>query len=285
MKPHFFDASFSEKKGLLILVYVLMLLLLIWLLFFQAEEGLSHNDYEQLTSLEKQLAVLKKAEKDTLFYFNPNTITEAELKLLKVNPVAIENWLEKREKYAFNKPGDVLWVRGLSKYDYLKLQKYMVFEEKKKNEFQKKEAYKYASTIEKQKPVKSTSAKPKPFNLNTITQTELEALNVRSYIAERLVKFRESLGGFYSTNQLKDVYGIKEFELKILSSGYIEQNEIATKNWSEESFKELLSHPYVDYELCKRLFNLKDSLKANQFSELDGYLPSTDYNRLDPYFN
>ncbi len=283
MRRHFLSASFSEKKNLLILVYIVILAILLWLLFFQSEEKINQQDQSQFDRINEQLSVLTKAEKDTFFYFNPNTITEAQLKQLKVNPVALENWLKKRDKYAFRKPDDVLWVKGLSKHKYLQLQKYMVFEEKETPAFKQKTTYNYTSEVKQQKStIKYTE--PKPFDLNTITQNELEAMKIRSYIAERLVKFRESLGGFYAKIQLQDIYGIKEFELKILSSGYIKQNEIVSKNWSQQSFKELLSHPYVDYELCKRIFFLKDSLKANQFSELEGFLQAEDYQKLKAYY-
>ena len=282
MKYHFFSAGYSEKKSVLIFMIVLVGMYLFWFFFFQPEKEMKAEDIEAINELNEKLTALSEAEiKDTIFDFNPNTIPEEKLKLLNLNPVVITNWLKKREKYPFREPCDVLWVKGLSKYDFLRLQGNMVFQ----NSEPKREKVFYAEK-ENKEPVFRHKVKQQtePFNLNTITEEKLNALGIRDFIALRLVKFRDKLGGFYSTEQLKDIFGIKEFELEKLSAGYIQQDDLQKRDFSTQSFKDVLSHPYINYELCKRIFNLKDSLKTEQFSDLKENLPPDSYKKIAPYF-
>ncbi|MDN3668293.1 helix-hairpin-helix domain-containing protein [Echinicola jeungdonensis] len=77
-------------------------------------------------------------------------------------------------------------------------------------------------------------------------------------LASRIVKFRESLGGFYQKEQLMDVYGLKE-EVALRVLEYFEFNSKVTKkiNLNETTIKELANHPYIDYGYAKVILAYK----------------------------
>lgn len=56
---------------------------------------------------------------------------------------------------------------------------------------------------------KENNSKPNILNINVATLEDLDALpGIGPVLAERIVKFRTTLGGFHNVHQLKDCYGI-----------------------------------------------------------------------------
>ena len=95
-------------------------------------------------------------------------------------------------------------------------------------------------------------------NLNRIPFSEADSAilqivpGIGQSTAARIVKFRESIGGFYSKNQLSEVYGLKpetidmiweyfDFSPSVLKKMEINQIEV----------EELAKHPYISYAEAK----------------------------------
>ncbi len=80
---------------------------------------------------------------------------------------------------------------------------------------------------------------------------------IGSTYASRIVKYRDLLGGFVSVDQLREVYGIDD-KLFVNIYPYVKAdgkyNKIAV---NKLEFKELLSHPYLNYKQVKALFDLR----------------------------
>lgn len=77
--------------------------------------------------------------------------------------------------------------------------------------------------------------------------------------AGRIVKYRKLLGGFYDCKQLLEVYGMDSLRYQGFISD-IECKSIVLKNININTvgFKELLRHPYLDYENVKLIVNYRD---------------------------
>ena len=109
---------------------------------------------------------------------------------------------------------------------------------------------------------------------------------IGSSYAQRIVKYRELLGGYVSKNQLLEVYGLEE-DLFMRISPYIEADTLCRQlqvNYAE--FRELLRHPYLNYEQVKAIVNLRDK-KGNiqsirELAMLDIFTKD-DIKRLQPY--
>lgn len=84
------------------------------------------------------------------------------------------------------------------------------------------------------------------IDLNSADTIQLQLLNgIGSKLSKRIIIFRDALGGFYSIEQLKEVYGLKpeiiEKNLeKITISGEVKKININTC-----SAEELKEHPYI----------------------------------------
>ena len=90
-----------------------------------------------------------------------------------------------------------------------------------------------------------------PVELNTADTTLLMRIKGigRSY-ASRIVTFRNLVGGFYSVNQLADIYGITP-ELVASISPQVKVDSLAIRriNLNDVTYEELRSHPYLtDYQ-------------------------------------
>ncbi len=111
--------------------------------------------------------------------------------------------------------------------------------------------------------IKSDTSKNKITSLidiNTADTTELMTLpKMTSYCASMIVRYRKKLGGYYTTAQLKEVWGMD-------SSIY---NAVIDKVWSDSRYvhrlnintadiKQLGYHPYIKYYLAKAIVNYRE---------------------------
>lgn len=89
------------------------------------------------------------------------------------------------------------------------------------------------------------------IDLNTSTIPELESLNgIGTKLAERIVKFRESLGGFKSVDQLKDCYGISTEVFDALKSQLTVTGEIKKIAINSDELATVV-HPYLNKKMIK----------------------------------
>lgn len=128
----------------------------------------------------------------------------------------------------------------------------------------------YTSTYDHTKPKKeeiiATTAKPQPskteevvlLDLNGSSAEELQKVKgIGKVYSERIVKYREMLGGFSSVDQLVEVYGINQEVVKNLSSQLFIRvpNDVFPIN--SDSVKTLMKHPYISYDLAWVIINYR----------------------------
>ena len=76
--------------------------------------------------------------------------------------------------------------------------------------------------------------------------------------AKRIIKYRSLLGGYYSTEQLKEVYGFTDSLFQIIKNYVKVDASLVTKiDLNTEDFKKLNAHPYISYEDTKTIFNYR----------------------------
>lgn len=144
------------------------------------------------------------------------------------------------------------------------------------------------SIIEKIKPYFVILKKQiKKLELNSANINELKKINgIGNVFAKRIIKYRNLLGGYYSKKQLLEVYGIDtSLYNKIKNNFYVDKSKIKKININSVSFKNLLKHPYFNYELTKKFFNFKQ--KNNGFKSINEIyklnLPDTVITKIIPY--
>ena len=113
---------------------------------------------------------------------------------------------------------------------------------------------------------------------------------IGSAFSERIVKYRDKLGGYISIDQLKEVYGITDevFDniAPFIHEGNIGTNHCAKLNINKLEFKEILAHPYINFDQTKAIVNLRkrtgNITSTNQLAMLNEFT-SEDIQRIAPY--
>jgi hypothetical protein len=121
---------------------------------------------------------------------------------------------------------------------------------------------------------KKAIAKTQDFSIieiNSASSADLEtSLNLTPYLAKRIISYKNVLGGYINKNQLKEVYGLSENIYNTFEK-YIEiDTSLITKiDMNNVEFKQLLKHPYFDYNTTKSIFNnlwFSNSVTPNSFA-------------------
>lgn len=108
----------------------------------------------------------------------------------------------------------------------------------------------------------TTAAKPRMIiEVNTADSAQLVRIyGIGPVFAKRILKYRGLLGGFYSKEQLQEVYGMDSARYTQME----EQIRVDTTKFkriavNDASFKTLLRHPYLDYETVKQIVNYRQA--------------------------
>lgn len=184
----------------------------------------------------------------SLFYFNPNLASAEQFQELGMPKFIVERIIKYRTKGGqFRKKEDLQKIYGLQPALYERLEPYINIPDKQA-----------IASISATQPAASTdlplaSAKPaftKPvvttFDINTADTSQLIRLKgIGSKLATRIVKFRDGLGGFASTVQYAEVFGLDSLALSELNRFAQIRTSVQKININTSSPEELDRHPYL----------------------------------------
>lgn len=181
--------------------------------------------------------------KITPFIFNPNLLPSEQWSKL-----GLKDWqIKVIKKYEakggkFYKKEDFKRMFCISPSEYEILEPYISIPEQK-NE--------YADRKPEIKEIK----KKVLVDLNTADSVTLLSLyGIGPSFAKRIIKYRNLLGGFYSKNQLLEVYGFDQDRLdKIEANCDVSPGGIRKININTVKTDELKKHPYMDYYTAKAI--------------------------------
>ena len=122
---------------------------------------------------------------------------------------------------------------------------------------------------------------------DTITLKKVPGIG--SAFARRIVKYRDLLGGFYSVEQLAEVYGIEEERYNAMKSWFkVDLSAIRPLRANYMPAKELACHPYVNYKQAhsiERLVRQKGKLQGWENLSLLEEFTAFDRKRLEAYLS
>jgi len=287
-KSHFWYTK-NQRNGILFLLIIIIFLQLIF--HFKNFDSQQLVDFSQpiITSYKKQLDSLKKKsskkKKFKIYPFNPNYISDYKGYQLGMNVDEIDRLLAHREQKLYvNSSKEFQTITKIS--DSL-LQKISPF-------------FKFPDWVQKKNKNKNNQQRYIPNSRINVSEITTEDINkatlkdftaiegVDEYISERIIKYRSKLQGFSFKEQLFEVWGLDELMAnKILSTFSIKNKPIIKKvNINTASFKEVLSNPYIDYELCIQIFDYKDEVaelqSISEIKNIEGF-PIKKYNRIVLY--
>lgn len=127
----------------------------------------------------------------------------------------------------------------------------------------------------------------KPIELNRADSSALVQIRgIGPYYATKIIRYRERLGGYNNIRQLKELK-MTYFNVDSMAHLFtIDSSFIIKKDLDSMTFKEVLRHPYLEYEDVKLIFNTKNKNKKISYSILKEQKILPDYllNRIHPYF-
>lgn len=126
--------------------------------------------------------------------------------------------------------------------------------------------------------------------LNSADTTILKKVpGIGSTFANRIIKYRNLLGGYYSVAQLREVYGIDDEKYAQLAIWFeADTSAIQKRPINQLSFEALSRHPYLSYKQARviiRMRERKGNLSGWEMFELVEEFTEPDKARLAPYFS
>ena len=265
-KSHFWHHK-GQRNGVFLLgVVVLFFQLVIVFIDFSSDgiENINTTDaaifYKQIDSLKVIRFASKKFKKHP---FNPNYITDGKGAELGMSLDAIDRLLAYRKTGKFvNSKRAFQKVTGIS--DVL-LEKISPF-------FKFPDWVIEVNRNKKRTPSEKVLIKITTTDLNKATASDLRTVvGVGAVFSERIIKYRSKLQGFSMQRQLYEVWGLEEeiADKVVAVFKVLKLPNIQKLNVNTVTFKELLKTPYINYELCKKIFEYRDSVAELQsISEL-----------------
>lgn len=170
------------------------------------------------------------------------------------------------------------------------IEAFMLSQQKRQDSLDSLKTIKRKTYIRKPKYQKRSEVVMQPVEINSADSAGLTKIRgIGSVFAKRIIRYREMLGGFYNKEQLMEVYGIDSTNFPgIAKQIRLDSSMIRKININTVIFKDLLKHPYLDYEDVKALFRLKDRLggKISREDLLNTSKPDKDIiNKIMPYLN
>ncbi|MFV0366558.1 MAG: helix-hairpin-helix domain-containing protein [Mangrovibacterium sp.] len=180
----------------------------------------------------------------TLFNFNPNTIAAQHLDSLALPAFIKQNLLKYREHGgSFMVKSDFKKLYGITPEIYQSIEAYLTL----------------PSTLAYDTPQASDSIPLAFIELNSTTAEELQKLHgIGPKLAERILKYRDLLGGYAQTEQLYFVYGMpQETVLQNLAYVSCDKTKISKIKLNFVSYSELARHPLISSEQAKKIIKLR----------------------------
>jgi len=206
------------------------------------------------------------------FAFNPNELDDAGWKKLGFSDKAVNTILNYKNKGGkFYCKADVQKMYSISEAEYTKLEPFIQLPATKQFA---KNRYSNNYTTKEKITVEINSA-------DTATLNQLRGIG--STLAWRIAEYRKQIGGFYSTAQLKEVYGISDSLITFLQPQLkVDASRIQKININTVLYQTLNAHPYFKNGLALAILKFRKSNggKIENLEQIKN-TPSIDVTKLE----
>lgn len=294
--------SFSRREQYAMLVLMIVLMILVVINLFPGmiikRQALPLHNLDSIIALRDQFQQEEQKEKKTFFDianpeaealadrlkpfpFDPNHLPEDDWRKMGLTEKQIKNILN------FEKSGGkFLKNSDLQKIYSLTLAEYRVLEP-----FIRIEGLDEKTSIPDRNSDSTDVAVNRPFTaieLNSADSLQLVELpGIGPWFAHRILQYRRSLGGYLQKEQLREVFGIDSVKYLKIEGYFIVEARVQTYlDLNRRTFKELMKHPYMNYELTKAVVNKRERQGfVKSWNELVGLNKgdSLGIKRLKPY--
>lgn len=242
----------SQRNGIFLLVFLIILLQAVYFyLTHSSEEAPELVQNEKFVRFQEEIDSLKKISSEAeqkIYPFNPNFISDYKGYRLGMSVEEIDRLLNfRKEEKWINSVAQFQQVTGVSDSLLAEISPLFEFPEW------------VTQQEEKEKLSEKISEAPKK-DLNTAEAQELEKIyGIGDVLAARIVRYRESIGGFRDEIQLYDVYGLSREVVQNVIKKFIVPHNPEHKKYDLNSISilELAELPYFDYELARKVIRYR----------------------------
>lgn len=211
------------------------------------------------------------------FYFDPNTIDKEQWVSLGVREKTAITILKYRQHGGrFKSADDLGKIYGLTPELAEQLKPFVRIAQKELE-------------IASQKPVNFTKRPgPVPIKINQADSIAWESLpGIGPALAARIIGFRNRLGGFYSVNQVSEVYGLQDSVFQKLVPFLLpDEQPLQTLDINTASQEQLASHPYIRKSIAQAIVQYRAMhgrfLQVNDLTKIHLIGPDN-YKRISRY--
>jgi competence ComEA-like helix-hairpin-helix protein len=276
--------SRREQYGLVLLSLLIVLLVIVrFLLPFLADppeievisdvKFLTESKYSVKMELKTKSSGSRGKKEFKFTTFNPNTVSVTELSKMGVPSYAIINWMKFREAGGvFRKGEEVGKIYGIDQELLTLMSPYVKIPVRGANE--RKEYVDIREKRNDRNPVVSGKTENASeigaliIDLNKADTTELQKIKgIGPVFSQRIVDFRNLLGGFYSVEQLREVYGLSPGLVDEISAYFVVSvADIKKMDVNSFSLRKLKAHPYINFYQAREIieYQRKNGSIANE---------------------
>ena len=220
--------------------------------------------------------------KGELFYFDPNSASPSDWKRLGVRDktiATIQNYLSKGGK--FYKKEDIGKIWGLHADEVQRLTPYVQISNTNSANEPAEKQY-------ENKPYKKEAYTPAVVDINIADTNAFIALpGIGGKLSQRIINFRDKLGGFYKIEQIGETFGLPDSTFqKIKDNLKMSNTELRRININTATIDEMKPHPYLRYALANAIVQYRTQHgNYTAVADIKKIMTITEdiFNRVAPY--
>ena len=243
----------AQRKGILILLAIIVAAL-----FYLEYSSLFVNSHQPIRTDIEWISIRDSSDENSVQHkqndeivlspFNPNQIGLKDwmrMGLSKAQAQSILNYQAKGGYFSIKSDLKKMYTISEEKYEEI----YPYIDLPDKIEVEKKEVY--ASHEKKEAFI---------LDINLADSSDWVRLKgIGPVYSSRIVKYRNALGGFYSKDQLSEVWGLPDSTIdKIQSQLKITDFELETMDLNAASVEELAKHPYLNWKEANAIVRYRE---------------------------
>lgn len=285
IKRDWYVLNKTQRRGTWVLVCLLFLVLL-WKLYYLpvADERAVYIAQLHIQNhlSKKDSTHLRRVKKDSLFLFDPNVISESELYAMGLPERLIRNILNYRQAGGkFYSKESLKKLYAMNDSVYAVLEPYVLITNTTRAEVPAKSMYTKPSATHSYFETKIS------IDLNKADSVELEQLKgIGKVLASRIVRYRNRLGGFYSVEQLKEIYGLKDSLYQFIvqkNQLFADTTSIRKINIRTADFKTMIRHPYFSKDMVVKVLEWRKLGRPVRAEQLQQIITPEQWNKLKHY--
>jgi len=246
---------------------------------------------KEIVNADNKIKILKSGERELLpgpsvkmFLFDPNTLSSEGWKSLGIREKTIQTIMNFRSKGGhFKTATEIRKIYGLKKEDADKLIPYIeIRSDNIPTPFIKREdTKKFNIEYQRRDNVQS-------IDINKADSSDFISLpGIGARLAARILLFRDRLGGFHSTNQIAETYGLSDSTYRSIQQFLLcEEPALQKININTADVSILKQHPYIRWNIANAIVQFREQhgryVQVNDLLKIN-IITEEVYNKLAPY--